>query len=82
MQLSFIGQSVDIKLLTIGTVLFYSTDFSDKLNTEKVLPCHLVGFTKSEYNELILRLDILGEIREVHPANTWFELDNPDAFGF
>lgn len=71
--LKFADRVVEVKQLSLGSVVFYPVDLNNKING-KMTPCHITGFRMSStWNELILEIDVLGQKKEVHPGNLVYD---------
>lgn len=68
MKLHLADAIVPIKMLKIGTVVYFLNDNKDP-QLENSFPCHIAGFIKGALdNEIVVRILVNGIERNVHPS--------------
>lgn len=68
MLIEFYDKPVPTKQVIFGSVVFV-TDISDKDNVELYKPAHVSGFAQSDFGEVLILVDCMGNEDTYHPNN-------------
>ena len=86
MKIRFINQTVNIKDVKCGSVVFIPHNLGQKHDTENVDPGHVVGFSKNSGGEIIIgvenyvpsnsaQTEFKPQLRFFHPANLFWYVE-------